>query len=162
MSSPSGTTHRFEADRVGMIVMYIVGIIVAAVGAPLIAVIAHQITTVPHMILVGAGAAVLAAIFAFVRMRQIGLEWIEFDDEGLTVCMKDQTHRFRWDQMTKVVQNYDPEEEWYIYTDSQRWALRFDPSNLSSKDLKAMRALFKEKIGYTSERDPAYVARHSK
>ena len=124
--------------------------------------ITQKLTTTTHMALAGAATAVITAILAFGRQKKIGLEWIELDDDELAVGIKKETHRIRWDEMTKVVQNYDPEEEWYIYTSAQNPTLRFDPSSLAHKDLKAMREFIRAKVGYTTERDSAYVTRNYK
>jgi hypothetical protein len=156
------TKLRFQADRIGMIVMNIAGIIVAVIAVVLGGYITHNLTTIPQMAMAGAGAAVITGILVFARRKSIGVQWIELDDNELAVGINKDSHRIRWDEMTKVVQNYDPEEEWYIYTNSENPSLRFDPSSLAHKDLKAMREFIKAKVGYTSARDPAYVARNYK
>ena len=156
------TKLRFQADRVGTIVTNLLGIVGAGIVAPLIGYISQKLTTVTQMALAGAGCAAIAAILAFSRGKKIGVEWLELDDDELAVGINKETHRIRWDQMTKVVQNYDPEEEWYIYTNDQNPSLRFDPGTLAHKDLKAMREFIKAKVGYTTERDSAYVTRNYK
>ena len=156
------TKLRFQADRIGTWVTNIAGIIVAVIAVVVGGYVTQKLTTVPHMAMAGAGAAVITGLLAFGRRRSIGVEWIELDDDELAVGINKATHRIRWDEMTKVVQNYDPEEEWYIYTNSENPSLRFDPSSLAHKDLKSMREFIKSKVGYTSAKDPAYVARNYK
>jgi hypothetical protein len=153
---------QFQADRIGTLVTNIAGVIVAAIAIPLVGYITQKLTTIPEMALAGGGTAVVGLAVAFYRQKRIGLEWIELDDRQLVVGINKTTHRIRWDEMTKVVQNYDPEEEWYIYTNAQNPSLRFGPSSLAHKDLKVMREFIKSKVGYTTERDPDYVARNYK
>jgi hypothetical protein len=149
----------FKADRVGVIVMGVVGVIVCAVGLPLALVMTGKISSIPAMAAAAGGGAFLGLIFALQQAQQLSIEWLELNDDELAVGMKKQFYRFRWDAMTKVVQNYSPKEEWYIYTNEPTPAFRFSPESLAHADIKKMREFIKERIGYESQTDPNYATK---
>ena len=122
----------FKADRVGVIVMGIVGVLVCAVGVPLGLVMTGKISSIPAIAAAAVGGACLGAIFAYQQATSLSIEWIELNDDELAVGMKKQFYRFRWDAMTKVVQNFSPKEEWYIYTNEPTPAFRFSPESLAT------------------------------
>ena len=153
---------RLEADRIGTFVWNMTGVVGGVIAVVLGGYITQKLTTVPQMALAGAGTAVIAGFFAFYREKKIGLAWIELDDVELAVGIKHATYRIRWAEMTTIVQKFDPEEVWRIYTKSPSPALTFDPSTLSPKDLKAMREFMKVKAGIVAESSSANGARNSK
>lgn len=158
----SSSALRFEADRVMAMVMGALVTIAAAIGVPTFFFITQKITTVPGLIGAGAVGLAVGGYMTYRRLRYMSLEWVELTDDALAVGINKKAYRIPWADMTQVVQNFDPEEEWYIYTGEPRWALRFDPSALKFEEQKAMREFIKAKVGYETASDPAYATRHGK
>jgi hypothetical protein len=150
---------RFTADRVGIIVMGVFAVLACGIGVPMALYATGKVTSIPEMAGAGVFAAALAAVWTYQQHKNLSIHWIELSNDELVVGKKDQTHRFRWDEIAKVVQNYSPNEEWYIYTNAPQPAFRFDPRSLAHADIKKMRAFIKERIGYESQTDPQYAAK---
>ncbi len=149
----------FKADRVGNIVMGIFAVLVGGVGLPLAMYATGKISSIQWMIGAGVLGAVLAGVWAYMQHKNLSIEWLELGDDEIAIGTQKQSYGFRWDAITKVVQNYSPKEEWFIYTNQPTPAFRFSPESLAHADIKKMRAFIKEKTGYESQTDPNYAAK---